>query len=91
MDNFYSIRIVRVSTPWFKTQSFYIPMKHNQITGIPQAMQDTEMPTIWGYETEDGAWAVIDAAIWHDEMLANDNDWSHVGRDSSREDFHADG
>lgn len=92
MENNYSVRSVRVTTPWFGTKKFYVPMIHNQFTGRTSEMQDSSiMTSVWGYDAEDEAWAVIDAAIHKDAQNECEIEWSDRYVDSGREDFHADG
>ena len=93
MDKSYSVRSVRVTTPWFGTLKFYQPQGFDPITGKYFAIKDGEdMPTHWGYETEDDAWKVIDEQIFQDQC-ADEEAYLSYGhhRDSDREDFHADG
>lgn len=92
MEDYYSVSSRRVTTAWFGTKRFYVPVVHDQLTGKPSAMKDIgEMPTVWGYETEDEAWVIIDDKIREDRMLSCDDESDYRCRDSGREDFHADG
>jgi hypothetical protein len=94
MENNYSVSSRRVTTEWFGTKRFYVPVVHDRHNGIVSAMQDiSEMTSVWGYDTEDEAWAVIDVAIRKDEENECDAVFSDRDRcrDSGREDFHADG
>jgi len=94
MDKSYSVRSVRVTTPWFGTLKFYQPLSFDPLTCKYFAIKDgDDMPTVWGYETEDEAWKVIDEQIYQDqcaeEAAYSESDNRHY--DSDREDFHADG
>jgi hypothetical protein len=80
----YSVKSIRITRDWFGTKRFYLPIYDEH--GIQATLSSPdEMDSVWGYETEDAAWAVIDAAI------RNDQDFECGSFDSSREDFHADG
>lgn len=91
MSNFYSVRSSRVTTPWFGTKKFYTPLRYDEVSRQHFCLKDDgEMPTVWGYETEDEAWRVIDEQMHQDYMAETyDDDYRCV--DSGREDFHADG
>jgi hypothetical protein len=68
-------------------------LRYDDLTGKYWGLKDeTETPTVWGYESEDDAWKVIDEQIIQDEVAeaeAYNDDYRCV--DSGREDFHADG
>ena len=92
MDKFYSVRSVRVTTPWFGTRKFYQPLGFDSLTEKYHCLQDVnEMTSVWGYDSEDEAWSVIDAQIHQDYCDEAELDWSEDRVDSGREDFHADG
>lgn len=83
----YSVSSVRVTRPWFGTKRFYVPMVFDPISDKPRVLRDTlEMTTVWGYESEDDAWKIVDR-----HMIQDDQDnYCSSGR-GDREDFHADG
>jgi uncharacterized protein YtpQ (UPF0354 family) len=94
MENNYSVRAIRVTTSWFGTRKFYQPIKHDERSGNPYCFQDSnDMTSVWGYDTEDEAWKVVDAAIHQDYCDEAESLHSSYDRcpDSGREDFHVDG
>ena len=69
MKENYSIKCIRIHRPWFGTKHFYCPMKYDEVNlRFVPLQDDMEMPTVWGYETENEAWNIIDRKIIFDEM-----------------------
>lgn len=92
MENNYSVRSVRVTTPWFGTKKFYQPLKYDERSDRLFCFKEiSEMTSVWGYDSEDEAWAVIDAQIHADYCAEADGYESSRCPDTQREDFHADG
>lgn len=87
----YSVRSVRVTTPWFGTKKFYVPEhKHfDNLGGSFPFQNEEEYPTVWGYENEDDAWAAVDKHML--EVHQFEEEMSTTTGRGDREDFHADG
>jgi len=76
-----------------RTERFYVPMVMPDLGFTWEPILDSgELPTHWGFETEDAAWDVCKDHAARQESMANRDDW-HNGcpRDRDREDFHSDG
>lgn len=87
----YSVKSVRVTTPWFGTKRFYVPMHSSfnswDASSLP-FQNEEEYPTVWGYENEDDAWKAVDKHILETQQFEEEM----VSRGlTDREDFHADG
>lgn len=88
MQELYSVRSSRVTTPWFGTKKFYLPMVFNEISKQHHCMLNEEdLPSVWGFDTEDEAWAAIDQEI----IKQGSESFCLCFSKSDREDFHADG
>ncbi len=90
MDTGYSVKSIRVTTPWFGTKRFYVPMHayFDNLGGSFPFQNEEEYPTVWGYENEDDAWKAVDKHILETKQQEEDM----VARGTFyREDFHADG
>lgn len=85
-DN-YSVKSIRVTTSWFGTKRFYIPMLFDGINKSRAFQNEEEYPTVWGYETEDEAWTACDAHMREQESYQE----NYAPSKGYREDFHADG
>lgn len=68
-ENIYFVKSIRVETHWFNRRNFYVPMirypdgNSSGFTEAKHLLNEEGMPTNWGYETEDDAWAAIDVHI----------------------------
>lgn len=93
MSKSYSVKSVRISRPWFGTKKFYVPMVYDPISEKPFPLKDSvEMTTVWGYESEDDAWKIIDEKMMQDDLEeAEAYESRGYHSRSDREDFHADG
>lgn len=66
-------------------------MRYDPISEKHFSLKDSdEMTTVWGFDKEDDAWAVIDEQMRQDDIAEYDSDRIRI-TDPGREDFHADG
>lgn len=70
MSSLYSYKVSchRIHRPWFGDKYFYNPIKVNNVNQQISSIKDSmDMPTVWGYETVEEAWKIIDEVIHQEE------------------------
>ena len=86
----YCVIAKQVTTDWFGTRTFYRPMYWGVLDQRYHCLKDDdEMPSVWGYDTEEEAWGVVYYCAMQDACDEYGDRYVHYDRD--REDFHSDG